>query len=190
MGPLEHEPAAQFILKEMTADDVDAATAMRAESWRDTYINDDLGITEEWIASRFEHRLAPEKKGERVARFEQARASGTFNAWVAHDAAGNIIGSTTPFVEGDGTQRLGSLYVDKKWHGKGVGAELIQKAIDWLDPYKPISLEVVTYNERAKAFYRKWGFEEVADSEKVYDEKIPEITMTRPPENSLKQGEA
>jgi ribosomal protein S18 acetylase RimI-like enzyme len=71
------------------------------------------------------------------------------------------------------------MYVATAWHGKGVGSALMQEVIDWFDAKKPIELGVVAYNERAKAFYRKWGFEEVADSESLFDDKIPEIRMVR-----------
>lgn len=55
----------------------------------------------------------------------------------------------------------------------------MEKVIDWFDDSKPIELWVVAYNERAKAFYRKWGFEEVAGSEQLFDGKIPEVKMIR-----------
>lgn len=47
---------------------------------------------------------------------------------------------------------MGSLYVDKAWHGQGVGGALMQKVIEWADPEEPVELGVVIYNERAKAF--------------------------------------
>ena len=71
------------------------------------------------------------------------------------------------------------MYVEKNWHGKGVSTALMQKAIDWFDTTKPIELGVVQYNERAKAFYRKWGFEEVPNSETLFADKIPSILMVR-----------
>lgn len=44
---------------------------------------------------------------------------------------------------------------------------------------KPIDLEVVTYNGRAKAFYRKYNFDEIPGTEVLFAEKIPVITMIR-----------
>ena len=55
----------------------------------------------------------------------------------------------------------------------------MQKIIEWSDPTKPIELGVVTYNARARAFYKKWGFEEIPGSETLFDNKIPEIKMIR-----------
>ena len=111
-------------------------------------------------------------------------------SWVARDAGGEIVGSTTPFITEDGKQRVGSIYVDKKAHGTGLGSQLMQKVVDWFDPEKPIYLEVVTYNERAKTFYRKWGFEEIPGTEDIYADLLPEVTMIRQPENSQNKGEA
>ena len=100
-------------------------------------------------------------------------------AWVALDENGGVIGMTSPYIDDEGTQHVGSLYVEQGWHGKGVGAALMQKVIDWFDPRKPIELGVVNYNERAKAFYRKWGFEEVPGSKTLLDSKIQEVKMIR-----------
>jgi len=183
----EFEPVPSFVIDEMLPDEIDAATSMRKQSWIDTYTNPSLGITSEWIEERFAGQLSGDNRENRTERFLKNKQSGKFNAWAAHDDAGNIIGSTTPFIEKDGRQRVGSIYVDKKWHGKGVGSQLMQKVIGWCDPAKPIYLEVVTYNDRAKAFYQKWNFEEIPNSEALYDNKLPEITMIRQPQNT--QGE-
>ena len=186
----EYEPRPTFAITEMSADAIDGATAMRLESWVATYVNEDLGVTEEWIRDRFASRLSPETHDTRVSRFETAKQAGKLNAWVARDAGGEIVGSTTPFITEDGKQRVGSIYVDKKAHGTGLGSQLMQKVVDWFDPEKPIYLEVVTYNERAKAFYRKWGFEEIPGTEDIYADLLPEVTMIRQPENSQNKGEA
>lgn len=164
-----------FTIEEMTLDTVEQATKMRLESWIETYTNDDAGVTREWIEARNERQLAPEKVAERKKRLENPNGA----RWVAKDVNGNVIGAATPYTDSDGIQHVGSLYVDKSWHGKGVGGALMQKIIDWSDPAKPIVLGVVTYNDRARAFYRKWGFVEVSDSETLFDEKIPEIMMER-----------
>lgn len=178
MSP-EREPAPHFVIHEQQVTDIDEATRMRRDSWIDTYTNPSEGVSREWIENYFAEKLSQEGREAREKRFVDAKSSDKFNAWVARDEAGRIIGATTPFIEQDGTQRLGSLYVDKAWHGKGVGAQLMQKALEWLDPSKPVELEVVTYNERAKSFYRKWNFIEIPGSEKKYANMIPEILMIR-----------
>lgn len=179
MLDIEKESRLEFTIAEMTVDDIEPATKMRLQSWLDTYVNEEAGISREWIEQRNIEQLSPEKTQSRHDRFLEGKMCGTFNAWVAKDASGKIIGSTTPFVDSEGRQRVGSIYVDKDWLGEGVGGRLMQKVVDWFDSSKPIELTVVSYNERAKAFYRKWGFEEVPNSDGLHDDVIPEIRMIR-----------
>jgi GNAT superfamily N-acetyltransferase len=176
---MERESQPKFTIDAMQPDEIEEATAMRLQSWLDTYVNDDVGVTREWIESRNFWQQSPERQASRRERFLRGVDRGTFAAWVARDNEGRIIGSTTPSIDENGTQHVGSLYVDKKWHGTGVGAALMQKVIDWADPTKPLELGVVAYNERAKVFYKKWGFVELPDSEALFDGKIPEIKMIR-----------
>lgn len=165
----------QFTIEKMTESDIEPSMSVLAQSWLDTYTNNDLGITQEWIEGRNKVLLGSEKAKLRRKRFKDDSTAG----WVAKDMSGNIIGMTTPYIDEGGVQHLGSLYVDKNWHGKGVGGALIQKVIDWFDTTKPIELGVAIYNERAKAFYRKWGFKEIENSETLFAGKIPEIRMIR-----------
>lgn len=186
MSSIENEPQPQFLITEMTVGDIEPATRMRLQSWADTYINNSAGVTSEWIEQHNQVQLSPEKQKSRQERFLVGKQKNTFNAWVAKDSKGNIIGSTTPFIDEDGTQRVGSMYVDKEWLGKGVGNQLMQKVIGWFDSAKPIELTVVSYNERAKAFYKKWGFEEIPGSIVLHDGGvIPEIRMIRRPGDEI-----
>lgn len=173
---MEKEPQSQLIIEEISIETIDDAIRMRLASWLDTYVNDDLGITREWLEERNKDQLSDTKRQTRLERLNDPYIAG----WVAKDIAGKVIGVTTPYIDENGVQHVGSLYVDKEWHGKGVGGRLMQNVIDWFDPAKQIELDVATYNERAKAFYRKWGFEEVPGSESLFANKIPEIKMIRP----------
>jgi GNAT superfamily N-acetyltransferase len=164
-----------FTLHRMAADDIEPATHMRLQSWMETYKNDEVGVTRKWIEARNKLQLSPEKVALRRSWLDNPNVQG----WVAKDKSGMIIGVATSYRDDAGIQHVGSLYTHKAWHGKGVGAALMQKIIDWSDPTKPIELGVVTYNGRAKAFYEKWGFREVPDSEILFDNKIPEVKMMR-----------
>lgn len=176
---MEKESVSSYTITEMQPEDIEAATQMRLQSWIDTYVNEEHGISREWVEKRNRAQLSNEKVKLRLERLLMGRAQGTFNAWVAKGVEGDIIGSTTPFIDEDGTRHLGSLYVDKAYHGTGVAHELMQKAMDWLGAENDIELGVVVYNERAKAFYRKWDFEEVVGSENLFADKIPEVKMVR-----------
>lgn len=56
---------------------------------------------------------------------------------------------------------LSRLYVEFDWIGKGAGAALMQYALDWAAHarYDVCWLMVWTENQRAVAFYRRWGFD-------------------------------
>jgi GNAT superfamily N-acetyltransferase len=165
----------QFTITELTAVTIDEGNRMRLQSWLDTYVNDEAGVTREWVEARNADQMSDEKRARRLERLGNPKSAG----WVALDQYGKVIGMATPHVDDEGRQHVGSLYTDKNWHGKGIGGALMQKIIDWSDPEKPIELGVVTYNERAKAFYRKWGFKEVPGSETLFDDMIPEVMMIR-----------
>lgn len=172
---MEQGPKPQFRITELTVDNVDAADDMRRQSWLDTYVNDEAGVTREWIEAR---NAAKSTFAAREERREQIRA-GNVHGWVAMNEQGEVIGVTHPWIDDEGRQRLGSLYVDKRYHGLGIAGELMQRAINWFDTSKPIELGVVAYNKRAKAFYGKWGFQEVPGSEDLFDGVIPEVKMVR-----------
>ena len=166
----------QFYITEMLAGDIKPATKMRAECWTDTYVNEDAGVTLAWIKSHNETQMSLEKDQVRAERLmDKVHHAG----WVAKDESGNIIGSTTPFIYEDGRQDVGSLYITKEWRGRDVANKLMDKVINWFDAEKPIELTVAEYNERAKAFYRKWGFVEVPNSKHLFKDTIPSIKMIR-----------
>jgi ribosomal protein S18 acetylase RimI-like enzyme len=94
------------------------------------------------------------------------------------DDQGEIVGIIAPF-RNDTMQRVGAIYVTKAFQGTGLAQKLMDQIIDWADPHRPLDLEVASYNERAKAFYRKYGFIEDANSEHIVHDLIPAITMIR-----------
>lgn len=50
------------------------------------------------------------------------------------------------------------LYVDQKYHDKGIGTQLLKAAID--KAHFPITLKCLENNTKAIAFYKRKGFEE------------------------------
>lgn len=170
---LESQPG--FTIDQMTPEDVEEATEMRLQSWLETYPNDEVGVSKEWVEERNQAQRSESKNAARRDRLADPNAAG----WVARDRQGKIIGVTNPFTDENGVQHVGSLYVDSHFHGGGVGGALMQRIVDYFDDTKPIELHVVEYNERAKAFYRKWGFVEVENSRSLFDDKIPEVKMVR-----------
>ena len=172
---MERERAAGYTIQPMTLEDGEDASAFLKRMHQETYANQELGVTKEALGERFERRT----KDERQERLRQRLENPDNQAFVAKEN-NTIVGFVAPRIDEDGVRRVGALYVDKNWQGKGLAHDLMQKVIEWHDGTKnDIELHVVTYNERAKAFYRKWGFREVPNSENMYDGLIPEVKMIR-----------
>ena len=163
----------------MQAEDVEPVSRLLMRSWIETYVNKDFGITEEWVRERWKKRLTPEAISERKQKLLEDQKSIDKESFVAKDKRGKVIGMIGFFRDKNGRQELGAIYVDKSYYGLRVATMLMDKLIEWADPQKDIYLGVVVYNARAKAFYKKWGFKEVAGSECLFDNKLPEIIMAR-----------
>ncbi|RYZ05147.1 MAG: GNAT family N-acetyltransferase [Myxococcales bacterium] len=86
------------------------------------------------------------------------------------DASGELVGyaqvregPAPACVTGEAALELWRLYVERAWHGRGVAQELmscIEREARQRGA-RTLWLGVWERNERAKAFYRKWGFEDV-----------------------------
>ena len=84
-------------------------------------------------------------------------------AWSGSEAIGylQLFEETPPAcVPGEKPLKLQRLYVDKKWHGRKVGALLMDRglAIAHAEDFKTMWLSVWQKNPRAQAFYRKYAF--------------------------------
>jgi len=64
----------------------------------------------------------------------------------------------------DDEANLSAIYVTQTVFGKGIGQALFDTALFELGD-KPVRVTVAPYNQRAIAFYRRNGFEDVADSQ-------------------------
>ncbi|GAC1397420.1 MAG: N-acetyltransferase [Pyrinomonadaceae bacterium] len=71
-------------------------------------------------------------------------------------------GDAPSCVTGEKPCELARLYISKEWFGRGIGAALMEACVTKAQEagYKTLWLGVWEKNERAKAFYRKWGFRE------------------------------
>ena len=84
-------------------------------------------------------------------------------AWFGDQAAGYLHlkkNSVHPTVSGVNPIEISRLYVDSRWHGKGVGASLMDRCISVARAggFKTLWLGVWENNFRAQAFYKKYGF--------------------------------
>ena len=87
----------------------------------------------------------------------------------------NLPGSTA-----DGSDvELKRIYALSRFHGSGAGAELMRHAVDHAEEsgYRRLLLGVYAGNERARAFYAKQGFSQIADrrfrvGQREYDDVV------------------
>lgn len=172
----------QIEIRKTTLNDVVELRTMHAQSWRDTYPSEENGVSREWVEERTAAWLTPEGIQRAKEHFKGLlKSSDHFHQVALVD--GKIVGMTHA-SKADGIQHLAALYVDKRYYGAGLAQILIENALAWCDLSRPVDLEVVTYNERAKAFYRKYGFEEKTGSEHLFAEKMPVVTMEKKGEHN------
>ena len=84
-------------------------------------------------------------------------------AWCENSAVGYFHlfkSKPDPCVTGPKPLELLRIYVDARWHGKGVGGPLMEKAIETArtEKFQTLWLGVWERNLKAQAFYRKFGF--------------------------------
>ena len=76
-----------------------------------------------------------------------------------------VAGHVPDCVRGEAAIELERFYIDRRWHGSGVAASLMERCLTEAKRrgFKTIVLGVWEKNFRAQAFYRKWGFERVGE---------------------------
>lgn len=132
-------------------------------------------------------RYLTEKLG--PAHFEGHCDNPTSRIFVAEDAAGTIQAYALAGAaklphpdlrEGDG--ELKQLYVLRAAQSQGVGRELFKAALDWLQQDGPRRLWIGVWsgNEKAYAFYRRYGFAKVGEYDyEVGDSRDLEFILFR-----------
>lgn len=168
----------RYTIRDATVADVPAIVSMHAQSWRDTYPHAESGISDEWVKAQTDNWFSDEEMEKRRDIIRRCKGNPNAMYLVAENEQGEIIGFVAPF-RNESIQRVGAVYIAKAYQGKGLAQVLMDKIIDWADPHIPLELTVATYNERAKAFYRKYGFEEVSGSQRIVHEKLPIVAMIR-----------
>ncbi|MEM6879399.1 MAG: GNAT family N-acetyltransferase [Bacteroidota bacterium] len=97
--------------------------------------------------------------------------------YVAHDEerkqlAGLIWAKAGP------SPRIVLIVVARRYWGQGIAAKLLEEAMFWLGEGSPVAARVRHYNERAKAFFAKHGFQLLEEED--LDFPIPRVIMQRP----------
>ncbi len=167
----------EYTIRDAVQTDIPAILKMHAQSWLDTYPNEKAGVTREWVQKRVDSWFTSDKLTSRAQKIKQAQDDPDMLYRVA-EKDGDIAGICAA-IRNEETQVVGAVYVDTRYYGTGLAQRLMDEIMAWSDPERPLELEVASYNERAKAFYRKYGFEEVEGSEHRLHEMMPVIKMIR-----------
>ncbi|MGW0247003.1 N-acetyltransferase family protein [Nocardia goodfellowii] len=137
--------------------------------WREAY----QGLVPEHVLAAFDvERLA--KRWER----DRVRNPGCLHVAVAEGiVVGFAVATPDRAEDAVATFELNALYVRAPWYGTGLASELLRAA---LDPAVSCALWVFEENPRARAFYRKHGFE--LDGARKVEEFSPamQVRMVRP----------
>ncbi len=170
-----------IIIRDTTLEDLLPLRTMHGQSWRDTYPNEAEGVSRAWVEERTARWITPEGIAESKEKMKGTYGHPDHFNKIALD--GDKVVGVVHASRTTENQHLQALYIAKEYYGTGLAQQLMEAALKWIDPGRPIDLQVVTYNERAKAFYRKYEFEEVPGTEDKFAEVIPVITMERKGEN-------
>lgn len=173
---MEKDKMPQYQIREATMDDIENIRRMHAQSWLDTYPNEKAGISYEWVKEATDTWLTPEGLEKSREHFRGVFGNPDHFYRIATD--GDRVIGLVHGLEQDGHKHLGALYVDKGYHGTGVAQRLMDQVDTWFGDDE-VDLEVVAYNERAKAFYRKYGFVESDKVNELFEGRLPNVTMIR-----------
>jgi len=166
-----------IIIRDTTVDDLLPLRTMHGQSWRDTYPNEAEGVSRQWVEERTAGWITPEGIEQSKEHVKDIYGHPEHLHKIA--VAGDRVVGIVHVAKTAEKQHLHALYIAKEYYGTGLAQRLMDTALKWIDPDRPIDLQVVTYNDRAKAFYRKYGFKEIPGTEEKFAEVIPVITMER-----------
>jgi ribosomal protein S18 acetylase RimI-like enzyme len=147
------------VIRRANVDDTELLAELGTRTFSETFADDNNAAD---MAAYLASSFGPEHQAE-----ELADPDSTFLiAETDEVAAGYSMlrsGSALSGVTDDQPIELVRLYVSHEWHGRGVGAALMQASIDEARQggFRTLWLGVWENNHRARAFYRKWNFRDV-----------------------------
>lgn len=175
---LEQEPKPKVVIREATdPHEVIPARRMQAASWLATYPNEAAGVSEEWVRTRTDAWNQPDRLEQSVGILDGILKDPSQFYRLA-EINGEIVGFIHVTTKANDIKYVEAVYTRPETFGTGIGAKLMDAADEWIGDGE-VKLEVATYNERAKRFYEKRGFEEIPGSDHFYAEVMPTIYMKR-----------
>src|SRR6202453_5251907 len=163
--------------------DAEAMAGVFIDAWKGAY----RGIVDDAIIDALQH-------GDIASWMRNLVANTAARTLVAEESLGDVLGFTRfgNDAEDAANGHVFALYVVTGASGKGVGRQLLERAIDELDPNstRAITLWVFEQNERARRFYEAAGFRPDG-GERVEDlYGAQEIRMKRLPKSAVDESGA
>ncbi len=174
---MQVDPASMEVTR-ATAQDAPLLAELGARTFRDTFAADNSDADMDlYLAASFSPELQARELADEHTLFLIARAGGAPAGYTRLR-----FGRAPECVPGLRPVELVRFYIDLPWIGRGVGASLMQAALAvasdrgcdcvWLDVWEK--------NERAMAFYSKWGFSVVGSQPFVLGEDVQsDLLMAR-----------
>lgn len=132
-----------------TLEDIHAIGQIQIAGWLDSYASSENGITTSDIQLKIDQWV----------KIGDSRIEGEFKKEGAHTWIAKVDNQIVGFIGVNrGKNIIEALFVLPAFQGQGIGSKLLDKALESLDNSRQISIEVVSYNERAKSLYKRYGF--------------------------------
>jgi ribosomal protein S18 acetylase RimI-like enzyme len=157
---VSHMPAAGIVVRRATLEDVEAYSAFGARTFFEAFAADN---TPEDMRMHLESAWGPELQRAEILDADLDTLLAVDNRGVFAGFVQLRANAAPPGVASRNPIELRRFYVDKPWQGAGIARALMEAAFDLARQRgaEDIWLGVFERNERAKAFYRKCGFERV-----------------------------
>lgn len=142
-----------------TVDDAGLLAALGARTFSDAFAAENRPEDiEAYLASSFTPSRLESELADPCSRFFLAEIDGEAVGYAKLHS-----GEAPGCVTGPDPLELARFYVVQEWHGRGVAQSLMQACIEAARKAgaRTLWLGVWEHNNRAQAFYRKWGFRDV-----------------------------
>lgn len=148
-------------IRRATPSDANLLAELGATTFSETFAADNSA---EDMAAYLAASFSPEKQA--------AELSDPLSTFLIAEINGSTVGyamlrpnEPAKRVSNERPVELVRLYVSGQWHGRGIGAALMQACLDEArrQDYRTLWLGVWEHNNRAQAFYRKWKFHQVGE---------------------------
>jgi ribosomal protein S18 acetylase RimI-like enzyme len=130
-----------------------------AETWMDTYQNEEHGITADMIRAR-QYDPDGSISREKIALTERSIADSDFVRRIfTARMNGEVVGVSSVSDPEIGKRKINTLYVLPNVQGMRIGSALLETGLGWLDRREAdVYLKVATFNQKAINLYTKYGF--------------------------------